>query len=473
MRSSSLTEINIKKMSRSLSPSLCVAVAIFAVLVGIVEPNIGVIFSYLVGTYCVFRCKLNYLGALFVCHINAGDIEVVTSYIEMKRLDFFSTLNLTERVLPTFGEISAILFCSYFIITICLSRVRFGNSKVRLIFWFWVICVAGGLINSILSISEGHYLWSRGLRAVLTVGCCFYGLLLAQRSKISDDINWANKSIWIVFVPGLLISMHLFWSHLVFWLVSLASILTIVRLNHRNAFLHKVTALSYLPVAIWSSLTLMLISIVTFIVAFCDSSKVKLLKWFAAKVMIFLLILGPIISIILGYIYSILGIFVAPILVSNSSYASIYERVIYKITADRMPIWGGSFKQIIEGDLWFPTSGRIINVLVIDENADWVNGAHNSYLEILRNNGLFFGTILIYIILSLLIMTVKYRTKDSFGYSLLAISLCVTAGVGLVLGDFIVDAGFGGLFWTAVGFTIWRLFYLKGFSHQRLAGTST
>ena len=248
------------RIQKKIGPNNCLALSIFALLVEFLEPNIGVLGSYLVGTYCIFRCKLNYFGAIVVCHINAGDIEVVSSYLIMERLDVFSAVRLSERVLPTFGEISAILFCAYFIATICLSRVRLGDSKLRLIFWFWVICVVGGLINSVMSIMEGHYLWSRGLRAVLTVGCCFYGLLLAQRSKISDDINWVNKSVWIVFVPGLLISMHLFWSHLVFWLVSLASILIVVRLNHRNAFLLRLTALTYLPVSIFSSLTLMLIS---------------------------------------------------------------------------------------------------------------------------------------------------------------------------------------------------------------------
>lgn len=325
-------------MSRTLNPSLCLALAILALLVGIIEPNIGVLGSYLVGTYCIFRCKLNYLGAVVVCHINSSDIEVVSSYLLMERLDVFSALRLSERVLPSFGEISPILFCAYFIATIYLSRVRLGDSKLRLIFWLWVICVLGGLINSVMSIMEGHYLWSRGLRAVLTVGCSFYGLLLAQRSKISDDINWVNKSMWIVFVPGLLISMHLFWSHLVFWLVSLASILIVVRLNRRNAFLLRLTALTYLPVSIGSSLTLVLISSLSFIMAFCAKSKAKLIQQFVTTSLIFLLILGPFMSVFLGSIADSLELSENAALVSNSSSASISDRATYKFLGDRKSV---------------------------------------------------------------------------------------------------------------------------------------
>jgi len=459
------------KTQGNISPSTCVALSIFALLVGIIEPNIGVLGSYLIGTYCVFRCNLTYLGPLFVCHINARDFEVVSDYVEMERWNFFSALSLNERVLPSFGEISALLFCAYFIATICLFRVRFGDSKLRLIFWFWVICVVGGLVNSVWSIMEGHYLWSRGLRAVLTVGCCFYGLLLAQRSKISHDINWVRKSMWIVLVPGLLISMHLFWSHLVFWLASLASVLTVARLNHRNWFLLRLTALTYLPVTIGGSLTIMLISAVSFIVAFCATRKGKLLRWFATRSLIVLLILGPFMSVFLSSIADSLGLADSAELVQGST--SISDRATYKFAGDRMPIWAGAYQQIIEGDFWFPTSGRIINRLYSQEDGEWIVGAHNTYLEILRNNGLFFGTVLIFIMFSLLVMTLKNRPENSAGYSLFAISLCVTAGIGLILGDFIVDAGFGGLFWTAVGFVIWRSHHLKFLAHQRLTVTSS
>jgi len=140
-----------------------------------------------------------------------------------------------------------------------------------------------------------------------------------------------------------------------------------------------------------------------------------------------------------------------------------------------MPIWAASYRQIVEGDFWFPTSGRTIDVLFSSDTNkifEWSMGAHNTYLEILRNNGLFFGTVLIFIMFSLLVITLKNRPENSAGYSLFAISLCVTAGLGLLLGDFIVDAGFGGLFWTAVGFVIWRLHHLEFLSHQQLMETS-
>lgn len=449
-----------------ISPNTCTALAIFSLLVGVVEPNIGVVGQCLVGCYCVFRCQLKYLAALFVCHINSRDLEVVTSYVEGAKLNIFSMLRMTDLVLPTFGEISAVLFCAYVLITLCFSRVRFGNSKLRIIFMAWVICVAGGLVNSFFSLEEGHYLWSRGLRAVLTVGCCFYGLLLAQRSRISDDMRLVGKSLWLVFIPGLLITLHLFWSHMGFWLVSIASILLLVNLKVKNALLYRLSAIAYLPVSVGSTLTLMLISVGSFIMAAFVVSKTKLLRNLATKSVIFLLILGPIISLGLGAFTDSLGFSENVGLVSSTTSANISDRVIYKFAADRMPLWSEAYRQILEGDFWFPTSGRILELVYFKAEVEWGYGAHNTYLEILRNNGLFFGTILLVIMSSLLIMTVKTRAEDSTGYSLFATSLCVTAGVGLLFGDFIVGGTVGPLFWASTGVLIWRLHQLKSSAVQ-------
>ena len=93
-------------------------------------------------------------------------------------------------------------------------------------------------------------------------------------------------------------------------------------------------------------------------------------------------------------------------------------------------------------------------------------GAHNTYLEILRNNGLFFGSILLFVIINLLIMTLRNITNSSDAYSLFGVSLCTAAWVGLILGDFVVEPTVGPIFWITVGVVIWRSQQLIGLSEK-------
>lgn len=440
-----------------ISPNVCVLFAILSLLVGVVEPNSGVAGQYLIGCYCVFRCRLKYLATLIICHINSMDIEVVSSFVRGTRYEFFSILRISDRFLPTFGEVSAVLFCAYFLITLCFHRLIFGNYRLRMIFWFWVLCLAGGFVNSVFSLIEGNFLWAKGLKAVLTVGCFFYGLLLAQRSKFSDDMRLVGKSLWLVLVPGILITLHLFWSHLGFWLVSIASILVFMKLRVKNAALYRLSALAYLPVSVGSTLTLVLISFSSFALAALASSKRKLFKNLAIKSVIFILFLGPTISLGTGFITNSLGLFQDEVIASDDSLGSLNDRIIYKFTADRMPIWSKAYQQIIEGDFLFPTSGRSLDIIYLEKEMEWTFGAHNTYLEILRNNGIFFGSILLIIMYSILTMAFKKRTKHTPISLLFAISMSVTAGIGMLLNEFIVAETLGAIFWASSGVLIWRL----------------
>ena len=244
-------------------------------------------------------------------------------------------------------------------------------------------------------------------------------------------------------------------------------ILLFVKLKVKNAFIYRLSAITYLPVSVGSTLTLMLVSFGSFIMAALTSSKTKLLRNFATVSVIFLLFLGPIISLGLGAFSDSLGLSESISFVSSNASANISDRVIYKFAADRMPLWSEAYRQILDGDFWFPTSGRTLELIYFKEEVEWGYGAHNTYLEILRNNGLFFGTILLGVMFSLLILTLKTKAKDSSGYSLFAHSLCITAGVGLLFGDFIFGGKVGPLFWASAGVLIWRLHELESSAIQK------
>ena len=447
--------------TRALSPNLCTIMAIFFLLIGVLETNLGNIGFYLIGIYCIFQCRLPYLPPLLICHLSPNSLEIVTSYLDMSRLELIRSLSIFDLMMPTFVEVSQIIFCFYVLLTLILKPMRFNNSRLRLLFWLWLICVFGGVINTIFSLLDGNEMWTRGLRAVLTIGCCFYGLLLAQRSKIEEDFRSTSIGLWFVLGFGLLVAFHVFWSHMLFWMISIASLLMAVGIRYKNSRIFRFSALAYVPVSIGSSLTMMAISIGTFFAVLFSMDKRRIRRTFVRKSIIFLLIMGPFVSIGAGALSDSFGFGDIKMV---SSEQSISDRVLFKFAADRLPLWASAYSQIVEGSFWFPTSGRTLQVVHFSREDDWDYGAHNTYLEILRNNGLFFGAILLFIISNLLIMTIGNRTDSSIVYSLFGISLCTTAVFGLLLGDFVVEPTVGPIFWTSVGVVIWRLQQLKEFS---------
>ena len=453
--------IILKNTSRALSPNVCLILAVFSLLFGVLDPTIGIIGFYLVGIYCIFQCRLQYLPSLFICHISPNSLEIVTSYLEMTRLELIRSLSIFESVIPPFVEVSQIIFCFYVFISLLAKPLRFPNSRFRLLFLLWLVCVFGGVINTIFSLLDGNEMWTRGLRAVLTVGCCFYGLLLAQRSKIEEDFRSLSIGLWIVLVLGLLVALHVFWSHMLFWLASIASLLMAGGIRYKNSKFLRFAALAYLPATIGSSLTIMAISVGTFLGVLFSVSKRKVHRIFVRKSIVFLLIIGPFISLGAGALSDSFGFGDIEMVGSEQS---ISDRVFFKFAGDRLPLWASAYSQIVEGSFWFPTSGRTLQVVHFSKADEWNYGAHNTYLEILRNNGLFFGAILLFIIINFLIMTIRNRTNSSVAYSLFGVSLCITAGFGLLLGDFAVEPTVGPIFWTSVGVVIWRLQQLEDFS---------
>jgi hypothetical protein len=84
----------------------------------------------------------------------------------------------------------------------------------------------------------------------------------------------------------------------------------------------------------------------------------------------------------------------------------LMDRVIVKITSDRMPLWKSVYKNTIgEYQLWFPP--LILGEYWVEDSfgnfSEITYGAHNLFLELNRTNGIILGT-LIFIIFSLFLL---------------------------------------------------------------------
>ena len=128
----------------------------------------------------------------------------------------------------------------------------------------------------------------------------------------------------------------------------------------------------------------------------------------------------------------------------------IESRLENKILADRLPFWYAAFEQIISGPYIIVPSGRPLKIIGITN--DWVVGAHNTILEMLRLNGLVAGSFILYIyFFGLRNLIVVLGNSNIRFLRTLAAGLLSVAIVGMTTGDFPADQTIGFWIWSISG----------------------
>ena len=126
-------------------------------------------------------------------------------------------------------------------------------------------------------------------------------------------------------------------------------------------------------------------------------------------------------------------------------------RVENKLFSDRLPFWFAAYLQILEGPYFIVPSGRPLSIPGIE--GEWVVGAHNTILEMLRINGLIAGSFILFIYFFALRnnLTVLVNSNEpinrTFAASVLAVGI-----VGMSTGDFPADLTVGFWIWSIAGF---------------------
>lgn len=137
--------------------------------------------------------------------------------------------------------------------------------------------------------------------------------------------------------------------------------------------------------------------------------------------------------------------------ITNNS-DDIFKKFKFKLFEDRGGIWSQTYEMISESNFFVVPAGRDIEFSDSNVFGDemWGAGAHNIYLEIARQNGLFVG-ILLSVIFSVfifsLIRKIKYKELLS-RYILISIAVYIVYGL---TGNSLVYDGVGFLFWLIIG----------------------
>jgi O-antigen ligase len=137
----------------------------------------------------------------------------------------------------------------------------------------------------------------------------------------------------------------------------------------------------------------------------------------------------------------------------NSNGMRIFsERFTYKLFEDRLPLWTFSLNFILNSDFFLVPAARDIIVSDYGQIGEqgWGAGAHNIYLEMARQLGVFAALLITFIIGSVIFKSI-YMIKHNVRLLKFILSLITIYLVWGLTGNALVYDGIGFLYWLIIG----------------------
>jgi len=313
---------------------------------------------------------------------------------------------------------------------------RNNCNKILVIIWFLVLIISIiGLVLAIIKnqVSTGGL--TVGLRIALSIGAILFPLSV-NGSQFERQLMIIIKISVVLFLFGLLNGLwkfvfFAFPTYLVFsnenkgWKI-LGFISLIIILFFDFTFTLKITALFSF-----------------FLLLYYKKEKLRNLFLNFRKLK-YLAFLFPIL-IVIFLVYSNLFIKI-------SDYNLFSDKFVIKLLDDRVPIWTYSLDLVLNSNFFLVPAARditVYNYTTLGEDS-WGHGAHNIYLEMARQLGLFATLLITYIIAYILFKSI-YKIKGNLNLSKFLLSLFAVYVVWSLTGNALVYDGTGFLFWLIIG----------------------
>ena len=312
------------------------------------------------------------------------------------------------------------------------------KQKHIFLLFTWLICLSISLYGLYFSHSIGLYSeggLTIGLRIVLSIGAILIPLSIKKTDLLFDVIIITKISL-ILFLFGIL-SDHWF-----FIFPCLLPFLYKSQTNKIWKFLSVLVSLMFLLMNY--SFTVKITVALCWILIYINNNKFlfkNLYKYKFSKIVIFAF---PLLLVFYG---------VRDIsLFTLTKDGGIINNFLYKFFVDRGLLWFNTINMIISSNFWVVPAGRdiLLSGSSVYGNMSWGMGAHNIYLEIARQLGVFV-TILLTVIMSIPIFKTFKFTGNKNYIGMLGL---VLVGVYLVFGltgNSLVYDGVGFFFWLIIG----------------------
>ena len=361
-----------------------------------------------------------------------NSIETVKGFIWYK----FSIPILVNSVLIGPLNVSVKLAMAFGVFVRLILTIK--KQKNIFLFFIWIICLLISTYGLYISFSTGLESsggLTIGLRMVLSIGAVLIPLSISSKTNLIYDIIIITKISLIIFLLGFM-SEHWF-----FIFLCLIPFLYNTQTNKMWKFLSVLVSLMLLIMNY--SFTVKITVALCWILIYINNNKFLFKRLFNYKFSKTVFFVSPLLMIF--YAINDTSLF------SLSNDDGFLNQILYKIFADRGALWFFTINLILSSDFWVVPAGRDILLSgALYGDVLWGAGAHNIYLEMARQLGLFV-TMLLTVIMSInIIKIIKFTNKKNH----LGKLGLVLAGVYLVYGvtgNSLVYDGVGFFYWLIIG----------------------
>jgi hypothetical protein len=360
------------------------------------------------------------------------------------------------------------------------SESRLRSPAILLLMGLWLCGLILSGVASLRGYEVGNPSWSVPIRCMLYGGLFFYGISLARTWR-SGRISFAKQSILLMALLLPLGAVGIFFNRLLFVFAAACVPMAFWSLKFNRDKLYQFLGYSIIVSGLIYSLgfTRSVIEIeggllgtsgstFTLNALFASSALVSGLCIFGAgRFARYMRNAAPLIYLLLGATTLAIALGDGGDRIGMGSYSfrvsladlTLVDRIKAKLYDDRSPIWKGALQDIMAEPVLLKPSGRTFPVEFPDFGVvDWKDGAHNTYLEQMRQSGPIGGLIL----LLLVGICVQKCGHCVSGEDKLLVSLATTTLTSLTVGSFtgqyvlvegvaiwIISAG--GLCWAFAG----------------------
>jgi hypothetical protein len=471
-----------------MSPSLALSLSLLLVLGSWVEPVISIYLSLGLVAILMLQARVDYIPSLAAIQIGRADFfligEAFSEFSYSAKQAALGTVMIGGFPVGVSMFIALLVPVALFV-DMLRSESRLRSPSILLLLGLWLCGLIFSGVASLKGYEVGNPSWSVPVRCMLYGGLFFYGISLARTWR-SGRIAFARQSILLMALLLPLGAFGIFFNRLLFVFAAACVPMALWSLKfHRNNFYRVLSYIIMISGLIYSlGFTRSVIDIeggllgtsgstFTLNALFATSALVAGFSLLGARrlarhmknaaPLIYLFLAVATLAIALGDGGDRIGMGSYSFRVSLGD-LTLVDRIKAKLYDDRSPIWKGALQDIMAEPVLLKPSGRTFPVEFPDFGVvEWKDGAHNTYLEQLRQSGPIGGLIL----LLLVGICVQKCGHCVSGEDKLLASLAATTLTSLTVGSFtghyvLVEGvavwivSVGGLCWALAGVRIPR-----------------
>ena len=433
---------------------LAAAAAAGSVLLGFYNLQLGEAAGIVVAAVLLLRARPDCILPLLICHLSAREFFQTSD----ESTGDVAEWSLVIGGFPVSVQLVINVLAPVCVIVFLIRRPGMFHNAIRpslLILWFLAFIPV--LIGTWLGKQADNETWTRGLRFLMMIAAYLYGFVWAKRWNRSLEPIIINglTGICVLFLGAAVFGFY--GSHLAsFLLLGMAGPLAFHYFRQRSVmatFIGVVLVIESLLMGFRTTFTVQAICILGLVVGFLGQRQSLAFRRRSIAV-----VWGS--TIVVLWAFVLLICLFGKQLDVNLDFLHIddeltqTEKVQAKIFGDRLILWEPAFQQIIDGPYFVVPTGRALEL----ENRSWgirgtwTFGAHNTLLEVLRQDGLFAGSVMLAILCVALFKNFQALRRSINPLVIILSSTVLAVGtVGMTTGDFPLDFNVGFLLWSFAG----------------------